>query len=38
MFVTIGLYLFTNKQARRPIMNMQDFSELAEIQKNWQVI
>ncbi len=32
------LYLFTQRRARRSIMDMQDFGELAEIQANWQVI
>ncbi len=32
------LYLFTKKRASRPIMNMADFGELAEIQENWQII
>jgi len=32
------LYLLTERRARCSIMNMDDFSELAEIQENWQVI
>jgi len=32
------LYIFTQKRAAKPVMNMADFPELKEIQDNWQVI
>lgn len=32
------LYLCTKRRARSPMMNMEDFRELDEIQKNWQMI
>jgi beta-hydroxylase len=32
------LYLFTQARARKPIMDIADFPELSEIQKNWQTI
>ena len=32
------LYLFTKPQARPPIMDMEKFPELQEIQENWEVI
>lgn len=32
------LYLFTQKRARRPIMDLAEFPELAEIQGNWETI
>ena len=32
------LYLFTERRARPPIMNMADFPELAELQENWETI
>lgn len=32
------LYVFTQKRARRPIMDMADFPELSPIRENWQTI
>lgn len=32
------LYAFSERRALRPIMDLNDFSELDEIKKNWQVI
>lgn len=32
------LYMFTQKRAARPILDVKDFPEVAEIQKHWQVI
>lgn len=32
------LYLFTERRAARPIMNMQDFPELTLLQDNWKII
>lgn len=32
------LYMFTEKRAAKPIMDVRDFPELDEIQENWQTI
>ncbi len=32
------LYLFTEKRAAHPIMNLRDFPELKEIERHWQTI
>lgn len=32
------LYMFTEKRAQRPIMDLQQFPELEEIRKNWELI
>ena len=36
--VNCFLYLFTKKSARKPILDLNDFPELIEIQKNWKDI
>ena len=32
------LYLFTERRARKPIMDVADFSELDGLRENWQIM